>query len=153
MLACIVGRRLLEHPAINTLADAAGSRPITEAAAVINARGARCNLRGADHLGPLAVARRRQEATTLEPAEAALAIVDMGWAGLDLFIPTVTPPQVAALGLGRIRSAPIKRDRVLSMRPTLSIALAIDTRWINDEPAAYFLADIVQWVEEPYRML
>jgi pyruvate dehydrogenase E2 component (dihydrolipoamide acetyltransferase) len=153
LVACIVGRQLREHPAANVLVDEAGARLSAEAGVAINLCGVRCNLRGAGSLSPLAVARLRQATTIAEQPDAAVAVVDMGWANLDLFIPTVAPPQIAALGLGRIRPKSIERDGARCVRPTLSLALTVDSRWIGDEPAARFLADIAQCIEEPYRLL
>jgi pyruvate/2-oxoglutarate dehydrogenase complex dihydrolipoamide acyltransferase (E2) component len=54
------------------------------------------------------------------------------------------------LGVGRIRPA---RGRTDSSQQLISLSLVVDRRFVDDAPAARFLAGVVEWIENPCLML
>jgi pyruvate dehydrogenase E2 component (dihydrolipoamide acetyltransferase) len=76
-------------------------------------------------------------------------ISNLGTLGIDHFTPIINPPQVAILGVGRVREVPAIRKGKLRCRYSMGLSVTCDHRIIDGAPAARFLNDICRMVEEP----
>jgi len=79
-------------------------------------------------------------------------LTNLGPLGVDGFTPLINPPQVAILGIGRIRSIPAVFEEQISIRQVLVLSLTFDHRVVDGAPAARFLHEVAQWVEKPSRI-
>jgi len=81
------------------------------------------------------------------------SVTALGMAGIDAFTPIINPPNVAILGIGRIRDdvgwdgdRPVKQQR-------MTLSLTIDHRAVDGAPGAAFLGSVRDLLEAPYRLL
>jgi pyruvate dehydrogenase E2 component (dihydrolipoamide acetyltransferase) len=86
-------------------------------------------------------------------AGATFSVTALGMAGVDLFTPIINPPNVAILGVGRIREGlawdgdrPVKQHQ-------MTLSLTIDHRAVDGAPGAAFLNTVRELLEAPYRLL
>ncbi|MBC7320582.1 2-oxo acid dehydrogenase subunit E2 [bacterium] len=73
-------------------------------------------------------------------------ITNLGMFGIDFFTPIINPPQVAILGIGRIRET-LKPGNVVVNEVTLS--LSVDHRVVDGAPASMFLRDLGEALKDP----
>jgi pyruvate dehydrogenase E2 component (dihydrolipoamide acetyltransferase) len=92
---------------------------------------------------------RQGKATSAELDGGVFTITNLGSFGIDAFTPIINLPETAILGLGAIRREPviIDGDR-LETRDLMTLSLTFDHRVIDGAPAARFLADLRQAIEE-----
>ena len=155
-------RALARHPALNATFD--GERlelneSVHLALAVDTARGLIVPvIREADRMGVEEIARMRSElvgralAGTVVPEELSggtFTLTNLGSLGIDHFTPIINPPQVAILGVGRIREAPLVRKGKIRIRKLMGLALTCDHRVVDGGPAARFLQDLCTLIETP----
>jgi pyruvate dehydrogenase E2 component (dihydrolipoamide acetyltransferase) len=69
--------------------------------------------------------------------------------GVDAFTPIVNPPQCAVLGVGRIVREPAVVGDQIVPRDMMALSLTFDHRIVDGAPAARFLNDVRQSVENP----
>ncbi len=94
----------------------------------------------------------RALAGTVSPQELSggtFTITNLGALGIDYFTPIINPPQVAILGVGRIREVPSVWKGKIRPRRRISLALTCDHRIIDGGPAARFLTDVCNLIENP----
>ncbi len=77
-------------------------------------------------------------------------LTNMGPLGVDGFTPIINPPQVAILGVGRIRPIPAVFADQISIRQVMVLSMTFDHRVIDGAPAARFLQDVTQLIEKPH---
>lgn len=77
-------------------------------------------------------------------------ITNLGMFGIDFFTPIINPPQVAILGIGRIREV-LKPGNIVANELVLS--LSVDHRVVDGAPAARFLKDLGDALKEPILFL
>ncbi|MCX7795012.1 MAG: 2-oxo acid dehydrogenase subunit E2 [bacterium] len=77
-------------------------------------------------------------------------ITNLGMFGIDFFTPIINPPQVAILGIGRIKEA-LKPGNMVVNEVTLS--LSVDHRVVDGAPAAMFLRDLGEALKDPVSYL
>jgi pyruvate dehydrogenase E2 component (dihydrolipoamide acetyltransferase) len=77
-------------------------------------------------------------------------LTNLGPLGVDGFTPIINPPQVAILGIGRIRPIPAVFADQISIRQVMVLSLTFDHRVIDGAPAARFLHDVSQIIEKPH---
>lgn len=101
----------------------------------------------------LAAAARDGKLGLDEMAGGSFSVTSLGMAGVDFFTPVINPPNVAILGVGRIREAlawdgdrPVKRQQ-------MTLSLTIDHRAVDGAPGAAFLTTVRELLEAPYRLL
>jgi pyruvate dehydrogenase E2 component (dihydrolipoamide acetyltransferase) len=80
-------------------------------------------------------------------------ITNLGAHGIDAFTPILNLPQAAILGVGRVRAVPVVLGEDIVAGQQLSLSLTFDHRVLDGAPAARFLADLVQAIENPGAML
>lgn len=79
-------------------------------------------------------------------------ITTLGSYDIDMFTPIINPPQVAVLGIGRIADRAGVVNGQLALRKTLWLSLSFDHRVIDGAPAAAFLKDIKDLLENPEQL-
>jgi pyruvate dehydrogenase E2 component (dihydrolipoamide acetyltransferase) len=77
----------------------------------------------------------------------------LGMFGVDSFTPILNPPQVGIIGVNRIADGVAwEGDRPVRSK-TMRLSLTWDHRVLDGEPAARFLATVVELLEAPFRLL
>lgn len=113
----------------------------------------------AAHKGLLELASERSHliqkalSGSLSPEElngGTFTLTNLGPLGVDGFTPIINPPQVAILGMGRIRPVPAVFADQVSIRQVMVLSLTFDHRVIDGAPAARFLQDVSRLIEKPY---
>ncbi len=163
LLLSIVARQLAEHPEVNGITDGERiglSESIHVAVAVDTDRGLMTPVvRDADQKGLLRLAEERAALVgraldgSIAPDELSggtFTITNLGPLGIDAFTPIINPPQIAILGIGRIRPQPAVCDGEVCIRQRMSLSLTFDHRFIDGAPAARFLSDVVRLIERPH---
>lgn len=77
-------------------------------------------------------------------------ITNLGMFGIDFFTPIINPPQVAILGIGRIKEV-LRPDNTVANEVVLS--LSVDHRVVDGAPAARFLRDLGEALKDPLLFL
>jgi pyruvate dehydrogenase E2 component (dihydrolipoamide acetyltransferase) len=76
-------------------------------------------------------------------------ITNLGMYNIDAFTPIINLPQCAILGVGRIVAKPVVVNDAVVPGKTIALSLTFDHRVVDGAPAARFLNDIREYVEEP----
>ncbi|MGE0810097.1 MAG: dihydrolipoamide acetyltransferase family protein [Immundisolibacter sp.] len=115
-------------------------------------------IRNADALSLADFTRRAAELTararsgTLQPGDVdggTFTVSNLGGHGIDAFTPIVNPPQVAILGLGRVREVAARDGAGIAWRQCFTASLTFDHRVTDGVPAAQLLADLAQFLATP----
>jgi pyruvate dehydrogenase E2 component (dihydrolipoamide acetyltransferase) len=80
-------------------------------------------------------------------------VTNLGAYDVESFAPVINPPQCAILGLGRIAFSPFAVGEGVTARPTTLLTLVFDHRIVDGVPAAKFLRDVRNILEDPERLL
>ena len=80
-------------------------------------------------------------------------ISNLGMYAVDAFTPIINQPESAILGVGRIQDKPVAINNNLEIRPMMSLSLSFDHRAMDGAPAAAFLTELKQILENPYELL
>lgn len=95
---------------------------------------------------------RRARSNSLKPGETdggTFTVSNLGGHGIDAFTPIVNPPQVAILGLGRVREVAVRDGDGIAWRQGLTASLSFDHRVADGVPAAALLQDLAQFLAVP----
>lgn len=98
----------------------------------------------------------RAQARKLLPEDmggGSMTISNIGAIGGTAFTPLINPPELAILGIARIRTTPVWDGKSFQPRPLVPLDLTYDHRVINGADAARFLAKYRQLLAEPSRLL
>ena len=76
-------------------------------------------------------------------------ITNLGSYGIDAFTPIINPPEAAILGVGRIIKKPVVVNDEILIRSRMVLSLTYDHRLNDGGPAARFLAEIANRLENP----
>jgi pyruvate dehydrogenase E2 component (dihydrolipoamide acetyltransferase) len=115
-------------------------------------------VRHADHLrldalavetSRLADAARSGGLTPGDIEGATFSVSTLGMFGVDAFTPVINPPNVAILGVGRIRDDVVAIDGAIGIRKRVTLSLTWDHRVLDGAPAAMFCRSIVDALENP----
>jgi pyruvate/2-oxoglutarate dehydrogenase complex dihydrolipoamide acyltransferase (E2) component len=96
---------------------------------------------------------RKGGLTPDDMAGGTFTITNLGFADIDLFTPIIRPPESAILGVGRIVKKPWVREEALVAEYRVGLSLTFDHRIIDGAPAARFLKELKDAVEEPLLLL
>jgi pyruvate dehydrogenase E2 component (dihydrolipoamide acetyltransferase) len=98
-----------------------------------------------------AIQRAREGRLSSADLTAAIfTISSLGGLGIDAFTPVINYPETAILGVGVIRRVPMVRDdERIVVGQQLTLSLTFDHQVIDGAPAARFLQDLVQLLENP----
>jgi pyruvate dehydrogenase E2 component (dihydrolipoamide acetyltransferase) len=81
------------------------------------------------------------------------SITTLGAANVDMFTPVINPPDVAILGVGRIRDGFAWEGDTPVRRSLMTLSLTIDHRAVDGAPGAAFLNAVRERLEAPFRLL
>ena len=81
--------------------------------------------------------------------DATFTVSNLSALGVDWFTPVLNPPQVALLGVGRMRRAPAVVGTELAVRDLATCVLTFDHRALDGAPAARYLAKLRRLLESP----
>jgi pyruvate dehydrogenase E2 component (dihydrolipoamide acetyltransferase) len=119
-------------------------------------------IRNADHKGfaelteeskNLAKKARENRITSDDLHGGTFTISNLGMYAVDSFTPIINQPESAILGVGRIREQVISINGKIDARPFMSLSLSFDHRVIDGAPAAQFLTDLKEILENPYELM
>ena len=80
------------------------------------------------------------------------SITNLGTFGVTQFNPIINPPQAAILGVCAIADTIVAVDGLPAVRPMMNLCLSFDHRVTDGAPAAAFLAQLKETLEQPYLM-
>ena len=80
-------------------------------------------------------------------------VSNLGMFGVDGLYAIVNPPQVAILGIGRVRARPIARAGSVVVEPVTQLSLSADHRVIDGATGAQLLGAIRAHLEDPLSLL
>ncbi|TWT01111.1 dihydrolipoamide acetyltransferase family protein [Planomicrobium sp. CPCC 101079] len=80
-------------------------------------------------------------------------ISNLGMYAIDAFTPVINQPESAILGVGRINEKPVGVNGAIVLRPMMTVSLSFDHRVIDGAPAAAFLTELKNILEQPYELL
>jgi pyruvate dehydrogenase E2 component (dihydrolipoamide acetyltransferase) len=75
-------------------------------------------------------------------------ISNLGMYDVEFFTPIINPPEAAILGVGKITEKPVAIDGNVVTRPIMTLSLSYDHRIVDGAPAADFLRNIKQRIEQ-----
>ena len=94
-------------------------------------------------------------AGTLAPGDlegGTFSVTALGMFGVDMFTPVINPPNVAILGVGRIREELILVNGQVGTTQRLTLSLTWDHRVIDGAPAAEFCKTVADLLASPERL-
>jgi pyruvate dehydrogenase E2 component (dihydrolipoamide acetyltransferase) len=80
-------------------------------------------------------------------------VTNLGMFGIDAFTPLINLPECAILGVGRIKPTPAVREGEICVRQMMVLSLTFDHRIVDGAPAARFLQQVRQLVQQPALLL
>jgi pyruvate dehydrogenase E2 component (dihydrolipoamide acetyltransferase) len=86
-------------------------------------------------------------------ADGSFTVSSLGSDGPDWFTPIINPPQVAILGIGRLRRVPALSAGLLTERRVVNLCLTFDHRALDGAPAARFLNRIAELLQTPQALI
>ena len=84
-----------------------------------------------------------------ELTDGTLTLTSLGDQGVDLVHGVIYPPQVALVGMGRVRPLPWAEGGAVIVRPILTATLAADHRASDGHQGGRFLGDIARHLARP----
>jgi pyruvate dehydrogenase E2 component (dihydrolipoamide acetyltransferase) len=96
----------------------------------------------------LAKKAREKTFSAEEISGSTFTITNLGALGVDFFTPIINPPEIAILGVGAVKDYPLKQGDGLVWRKSLPLSLTIDHRAVDGAPAAVFLRDLKNCLEQ-----
>ena len=89
------------------------------------------------------------KATADDLSGGTFTITNLGFYDIDAFTPVINLPEVAILGIGRIRDQVVPFESSIAVRKMMTLSLVFDHRLIDGAPAAKFLQSIKEGIENP----
>jgi len=80
------------------------------------------------------------------------SLSNLGTSGVTQFDPIIVPPQAAILGVCAIVDTIVAVGGQPAVRPMMNLCLSFDHRIVDGAPAAAFLAQLKETLEQPYLM-
>jgi pyruvate dehydrogenase E2 component (dihydrolipoamide acetyltransferase) len=80
-------------------------------------------------------------------------VSNLGMYRVDQFTPIINLPETAILGVGQIKERPVGVNGEILLRSIMSLSLSFDHRTIDGAPAAAFLTQLVETLENPAHLL
>ncbi|MCM3399914.1 dihydrolipoamide acetyltransferase family protein [Oceanobacillus profundus] len=96
---------------------------------------------------------RNNKLTPDEMRGSTFTISNLGMYAIDGFTPIINAPETAILGVGRIVEKAVVIDHVVEVRPMMVLSLSFDHRAIDGAPAAAFLTELKERLENPWTLL
>jgi pyruvate dehydrogenase E2 component (dihydrolipoamide acetyltransferase) len=92
---------------------------------------------------------KQNQLTIEELTGGTFTVTNLGPYDVESFAPVINPPQCAILGLGRIAYRPVAVGEQVAARPATLLTLVFDHRIVDGVPAAKFLRDVKNNLEDP----
>jgi pyruvate dehydrogenase E2 component (dihydrolipoamide acetyltransferase) len=80
-------------------------------------------------------------------------ITNVGSAGAMYSVPIINPPQIAIMGIHRIKDMPVVHKGKVVPGKVMGISLAFDHRVVDGAEATYFMNEIIRHLEDPDLLL
>ncbi|MFD1449083.1 dihydrolipoamide acetyltransferase family protein [Oceanobacillus profundus] len=96
---------------------------------------------------------RNNKLTPDEMRGSTFTISNLGMYAIDGFTPIINAPETAILGVGRIVEKAVVIEHVVEVRPMMVLSLSFDHRAIDGAPAAAFLTELKERLENPWTLL
>jgi pyruvate dehydrogenase E2 component (dihydrolipoamide acetyltransferase) len=103
----------------------------------------------AEELTQLAEKARNRTIDLADLKGGTFTITNYGALGGIYGTPIINHPEVAILGVGRIKDTPVVRDGKIEIRKILHLALSFDHRVVDGGEAARFLNTVIARLEDP----
>ncbi len=84
-----------------------------------------------------------------EMSDPTVTVTSLGDQGVDVVTPVIYPPQVAIVGIGRIRERPWAVAGMIGVRPVVTVTLAADHRVTDGHRGAQFLTALDRLLQTP----
>jgi pyruvate dehydrogenase E2 component (dihydrolipoamide acetyltransferase) len=97
----------------------------------------------------LAVASKAGRARPEELTGSTFTISSLGARGGLLATPVINYPEVAILGVHRMRATPVVRDGQIVVRDMMNVSLSSDHRVVDGNVAAEFTYTLIRYLEDP----
>jgi pyruvate dehydrogenase E2 component (dihydrolipoamide acetyltransferase) len=155
---------LKEHPSLNATLDdeneeiilkkyynigMATDTPEGLMVPVVKNAGDKSILQLAEELTQLAEKARNRTIDLADLKGGTFTITNYGALGGIYGTPIINHPEVAILGTGKIKDAPVVRDGKIEIRKILFLALSFDHRVVDGAEAARFLNTVIARLEDP----
>jgi pyruvate dehydrogenase E2 component (dihydrolipoamide acetyltransferase) len=101
----------------------------------------------------LAAAVREKRATTEQLTGGTFTISSLGQTGGLLATPIINHPEVAILGVHRMRERPVVRGGKIEIGTTMNLSLSFDHRVIDGSVGAAFTYELIKYLEHPELLL
>ena len=103
-------------------------------------------------LKALAVKAKSGTLASEDMAGGTFTLTNLGPYGITQFDPILVPPQAAILGVCAITDTVVAVGGQPAVRPVMPLCLTFDHRIVDGAPAAAFLAQLKETLEQPYLM-
>lgn len=97
----------------------------------------------------LAAAARAGRARPEELSGSTFTVTSLGAKGGMLATPVINFPEVAILGIHRIRPTPVVRDGQIVARDVMNVSVSCDHRIVDGDAAAAFAYTLIEYLEDP----
>jgi pyruvate dehydrogenase E2 component (dihydrolipoamide acetyltransferase) len=87
-----------------------------------------------------------------EITDPTISVTNLGDRGVDVVYGVIYPPQVALVGIGRMREQPWAENGMVGARPVVSLTLAADHRVSDGHRGGLFLVAVERWLQQPERL-
>ncbi|WP_027415367.1 dihydrolipoamide acetyltransferase family protein [Aneurinibacillus terranovensis] len=101
----------------------------------------------------LAKAARENKLLPGDMSGGTFTISNLGMYAIDAFTPIINQPETAILGVGRILEKPVAVQGNIEIRPMMTLSLSFDHRVVDGAPAAEFLQEVKDALENPYQLI
>jgi pyruvate dehydrogenase E2 component (dihydrolipoamide acetyltransferase) len=106
-------------------------------------------LDAAREIGRLAAATRAGKLRPEDVGGSTFTITSLGALGGLFATPVINFPEVAILGVHRIRPTPVVRDGQVVVRDVMHLSLTSDHRVVDGHQAAAFVYEVIHYLEDP----
>jgi pyruvate dehydrogenase E2 component (dihydrolipoamide acetyltransferase) len=80
-------------------------------------------------------------------------ITSIGSIGGIFSAPIINHPEVAIIGIQKIEKRPVVREEAIVIREMSYLSISCDHRVVDGSEAAYFMKEVIHWLEHPEKML
>ncbi len=116
---------------------------------VVKAADQKTILQIAEEIGRLAGLAKERKIDLMDLQGGTFTITNIGVIGGTYATPIINYPEVAILGVGKIRDLPMVKDGEIVIRKNLSLSLSFDHRVVDGAEAARFMNDVIKRLSDP----
>lgn len=101
----------------------------------------------------LAKAARENKLKFDQLSGSTFTVSNLGTYRVDAFTPIINAGEVAILGIGRLQEKPVVVKGQVEVQPIMTLSLSFDHRVVDGAPAAQFLTDLCNVLENPDQLI